>query len=111
MPGGKCHHGESLLDAIKRECLEEIGTWPEIIKLIPIERFTSTDQRFSYNTFFCSIAKEFIPTLNNEHVGYAWIDSNSFPRPLHPGLWSTMNFDEVKQKIEIVKNNFRYHNN
>lgn len=103
LPGGKAEDGESLLDAIQRECREEIGIWPTVVKLVPLEKFTSPDDRFSYHTFFCCISEEFIPSLNDEHVGYAWIDSLSWPRPMHPGLWTTINFDAVKQKIETIK--------
>ena len=36
-------------------------------------------------------------------MGYAWIDSKTYPTPMHPGLWSTVNFDVVKEKIETIK--------
>ena len=104
LPGGKSEHNESLMTTIYRECAEELGRVPEYIKLVPIEKFTSPDEKFSYHTFFCVIEKEFVPTLNDEHHGYAWIDSGHWPKPLHPGLWSTVNFNEVLNKIEIVQN-------
>jgi len=103
LPGGKVEVGESLSNAIQRECQEEIGMWPEIVKLVPIEKFTSADENFSYHTFFCLIDTEFVPVLNNEHHGYAWIDSGVKPRPLHPGLWTTIKFEEVLEKINTVK--------
>ena len=53
--------------------------------------------------FFCSVENEFVPKLNDEHVGYAWIDSGTWPKPMHPGLWSTINFDAVKYKIETME--------
>lgn len=102
LPGGKTESGESLLEAIERECQEEIGGFPEYIKLIPLEMFTSVDDRFAYHTFFCCVAEEFRPTLNDEHLGYAWIDSMTWPRPMHPGLWNTVNFDAIKDKIETI---------
>jgi hypothetical protein len=49
------------------------------------------------------VMQEFQPSLNSEHNGYAWIHSCTWPKPLHPGLWNTVNFDAVRQKIEIVK--------
>lgn len=103
LPGGKAEIGESLLVAMKRECEEEIGGFPNHIKLIPLEKFTSEDQNFSYHTFFCCVAHEFQPTLNHEHLGYAWIDSWTWPRPMHPGLWSTVNFDAIREKIATIK--------
>jgi 8-oxo-dGTP pyrophosphatase MutT (NUDIX family) len=107
LPGGKCHRNETLLDAIRRECQEELGTWPETIKLVPIEIFTSADCKFAYHTYFCSVASEFRPDLNEEHLGYAWIDSDTLPRPLHPGLWSTVNFEEIRQKIELAQRQYQ----
>lgn len=103
LPGGKVECGESLLAAIQRECEEEIGYMPEYVHLVPLERFTSPDQGFSYHTFFCCVPQEFVPYLNHEHVGYAWISGETWPRPMHPGLWSTVNFDEVRNKIDTVK--------
>ena len=93
---------ESLLAAMQRECAEEIGVFPEYIRLIPLEQFTSADGAFHYHTFFCSVAEEFRPDLNHEHLGYAWIDSGTWPRPMHPGLWNTVNFEAVQDKIQQI---------
>jgi ADP-ribose pyrophosphatase YjhB (NUDIX family) len=103
LPGGKCECNESLLDTISRECIEEMGAMPSYIKLLPIEKFTDNNHYFSYNTFLCLVDQEFIPVLNNEHLGYAWLDDGTIPKPLHPGLWATINIDEVYQKINTVK--------
>jgi 8-oxo-dGTP pyrophosphatase MutT (NUDIX family) len=107
LPGGKVESGESLMDAMRRECEEEIGFFPQYLKMVPLEKFTSPDERFSYHTFFACVDREFIPELNDEHLGYAWIDSMSWPKPMHPGLWNTINFEEVQQKIESIKTTFQ----
>jgi len=103
LAGGKVEADESLMTALLRECNEELGIVPAIQKTIPIEMFTSNDNRFAYNTFFCIIEEEFIPVLNHEHLGYCWIDSGVLPKPMHPGLWSTINLDEISTKIKQVE--------
>ena len=103
LPGGKVELGESLIAAINRECTEELGAMPDYLRLLPLEKFTSPDGHFTYNTFFCTVSSEFTPTLNEEHIGYAWLDSGVWPRPLHPGLWSTVNFEAVQTKIAVIE--------
>jgi 8-oxo-dGTP pyrophosphatase MutT (NUDIX family) len=103
LAGGKIESGETLIDTIHRECTEELGSMPEYIKLVPVEKFTSADGGFVYHTFFCSVEQEFVPVLNEEHIGWAWVASGTWPRPMHPGLWSTINFDAVKNKIETIE--------
>lgn len=100
IPGGKVEDNETLLEGLERECIEEVGFWPTNAKLIPIQKFTNNT--FTYHTFFCDVDNEFMPELNDEHIGYAWVGNEQYPKPLHPGLFSTINFDVVKEKINLL---------
>ena len=102
MPGGKIEKNETLLDGLKRECQEEINYWNDDLKLVPIQKFVNNT--FAYHTFFCEVSEEFSPVLNDEHSGYAWVGSDKYPKPLHPGLYSTINIDNVVEKLSTLKN-------
>ena len=100
IPGGKIEESETLLEGIARECEEEIGYFPNNAKLIPIQKFVNNT--FTYHTFFCEVEAEFIPKLNDEHCGFAWVGEGQYPKPLHPGLFSTVNFDVVQEKLNAL---------
>ena len=91
-------------DTLTREISEEVGPVPNITKMIPLEQYTSNDQHFKYNTYIILVEKEFIPTLNNEHSAYAWCEYNSYPKPLHQGVRSSLNNKSIKGKIELILN-------
>ena len=101
--GGKKEPSDSTpYDTLKREIAEEVGKTPAIKKIVPLELFTSNDQQFKYNTYVVIVEKEFIPTLNEEHAGYAWCDLNSWPRPLHQGVKTSLTNKTIKTKIELL---------
>ena len=98
IPGGKVEKDETLYEGVERECLEELGYFPKEPKLIPIQKFVNNN--FTYHTFFYQVETEFIPKLNEEHCGYAWVEFEHYPKPLHPGLFNTINFDVVQDKLQ-----------
>lgn len=100
IPGGKIEEGETLFEGIARECEEEISFFPNKAKLIPIQKFVN--HSFTYHTFFCEVEQEFSPQLNDEHCGYAWVGGGQYPKPLHPGLFSTVSFDIVQEKLNAL---------
>jgi len=89
-------------DALTREIHEEVGKTPTIKKIIPLELFVSNDQNFQYNTYVLLIDREFIPILNEEHSGYAWCNYDSYPKPLHQGVKSSLANKIIKAKLEIL---------
>jgi 8-oxo-dGTP pyrophosphatase MutT (NUDIX family) len=105
LAGGKVDAGENAAQALMREIKEELGGSIVAPKFIPIEMFTSNNERFVYHTFFIAVDYEFIPELNNEHLGYAWLPLTAVPKPLHPGVYRTFNSDEVYRKIQIAQLN------
>jgi 8-oxo-dGTP pyrophosphatase MutT (NUDIX family) len=100
IPGGKIKENETLLEGMIRECEEEVGYFPPNGKLVPIQKFINNT--FTYHTFFCEVENEFVPILNEEHCGYAWVGESQYPKPLHPGLFSTVNFDIVQEKLNTL---------
>jgi 8-oxo-dGTP pyrophosphatase MutT (NUDIX family) len=101
--GGKVEANETVMQALDREIMEEVGRSLSINKTIPLELFRSDDGNFEYHTFICLIDEEFIPKLSDEHKGYCWCDVDSFPKPLHPGLYSSLNNYDIQQKLMTVK--------
>lgn len=89
-------------DTLMREISEEVGKTPAIKKVIPLELFTSNDQLFQYNTYVLLVDREFIPTLNDEHNGYAWCNLGSWPKPLHRGVRTSLSNRIIKTKLEIL---------
>ena len=43
-----------------------------------------------------------MPALNEEHEGYAWCNFNSWPKPLHQGVKTSLNNKSIKTKVEIL---------
>lgn len=100
IPGGGIDQDETLLEGVARECMEEMQFDISNLKIIPIQKFVNN--MFIYHTFFCEVEEEFVPILNDEHVGYAWVRSGLYPKPLHPGLFSTVNIDIVIEKLNSL---------
>jgi len=100
--GGMSEEGETPWKALEREILEEVGKTPKFEKIIPLELYTSKDEKFFFHTYIVVVEKEFIPTLNNEHSGYAWTYAKDYPKPLHVGLRNTLQSKVNQTKIETI---------
>ena len=100
--GGRMRYTESAFEGLKREILEEVGETSTFKKIIPLEMFTSNDEKFYFNTFVIAVEKEFIPKLNKEHSGYCWTAFECWPKNLHAGLRNTLNNKAIKGKLQTI---------
>ena len=100
--GGKTKFTESAFEGLKREIFEEVGDTPAFKKVIPLELFTSNDQKFFFHTYLIAIDGEFIPKLNDEHSGYCWCAFECWPKNLHGGLRNTLNNKSIKGKLQTI---------
>ncbi len=101
--GGKNEPSDQApIDTLRREIQEEIGFVPHIEKFIPLEWYTSKDDKFFYHTYLLTVEEEFIPKLNEEHSGYCWCDLDCWPKPLHNGVRVTLNNKIIRAKIDTV---------
>ena len=83
--GGKIHDDEKILEGLSRELREEMGFIPDYEKIIPMDVFTSDDNKFRYYSYVIIVDDEFIPNINEESDGYLWCNIQKFPKQLHMG--------------------------
>jgi 8-oxo-dGTP pyrophosphatase MutT (NUDIX family) len=98
--GGKIHSDEHVLDGLTRELSEELGFVPEITKWAAFNSFLSNDEKFSYYSLILLTPKEFMPILNHENDGYAWVNIDNPPFPLHPRLREVITRKIIKESLK-----------
>lgn len=100
--GGKVEENENISQGMLREVGEELGfeTLDNIYKIYPYDQYHSRDSEFSYYTFIVVVNNEFIPNINEETGGYAWVNVQYLPKPIHPGAKRTL---FKKNKISYLK--------
>jgi len=101
--GGKVEPGETVAQGLKREIQEELNGVIQDAKIIPIEQYTSDNDKFVFHTFLIGVDDEFVPELNHEHRGYCWVQLEDHPKPLHPGVWRSFNFAVIVDKLKTME--------
>ncbi len=100
--GGIIEHGETPYQCIQRELDEEIGVVPELQKLNPIDVYQSKDKNFYYYSFVYVVEEEFMPPINEESCGYAWVNIGQWPKPLHNGSKITLYKNGGTEKLHTI---------
>jgi ADP-ribose pyrophosphatase YjhB (NUDIX family) len=100
--GGMVEDGEWPNEAVKRECVEEMGFLPDIKSMYPFDVYESKDKAFRYYTFVCIVEDEFMPQLNQEAVGYAWVEVGLWPKPMHTGAQKTLCSKKGQEFLEMI---------
>ena len=91
------------MNCLAREIEEEIGFIPEIKKFVNISEFVSEDYEFKFFSVLIVVDEEFVPVLNEESSGYAWVDLRHLPKPMHPRLMELFKNELVLRSIEKFK--------
>lgn len=100
--GGMMDKGETPFECIQRELEEEIGFVPDLQKLNPIDIYQSRNKQFYYYSFVYVTDTEFLPELNAESAGYAWVDISAWPKPLHQGAYNTLMRNGGVEKLQKI---------
>ena len=72
LPGGKLEHGETLIDGLAREVLEETGLTVNPDTVVYVGHRLVAPFWVTIVTYDCGLSDEVV-TLSDEHVDYAWV--------------------------------------
>ncbi len=104
LPGGGQQHGETLVEAVRRECLEEIGAEVEVGPLLYIREYVGKNHGFARrhahfhqveSVFRCTLCGEpgagSATARDNRQVGLAWLPLGELSRfRLFPAMLKTL---------------------
>jgi 8-oxo-dGTP diphosphatase len=98
LPGGKINHGENLVEAVRREVLEEVGLVIEVGRPFKTWHFIKEPFWVTGVTFLCDYVSGEV-RLSPEHAAHVWIDPNGYGKyPL-----STSMEEQIRSYLELVE--------
>lgn len=97
--GGGVDPGETIMQALKREFMEEGQVDTDNFTFHPFYRFDSPS--FSYYNFIGVCHEEFEPVLNHEHTEFVW--SERPPMPLHPNFEKALRDPRFRQVLDKAR--------
>ena len=98
--GGKVEDFEDTVKTLYRELHEEIQLDSNLIHSLKEVNVFNSNNKFTYYSFFVFVNDEFVPVLNSESCGYAWISFGNWPQYIHPGAYAVLNeitFEDIKK--------------
>jgi 8-oxo-dGTP diphosphatase len=98
LPGGKINHGENLVEAVRREVLEEVGLVIEVGRPFKTWHFIKEPFWVTGVTFLCDYISGEV-RLSPEHAAHVWIDAGGYGKyPL-----STSMEEQIRSYLELVE--------
>jgi len=86
--GGGIDEGESVLEGVKRELMEESQIPSDNIRYELFEIQYDIGDPYYFYLGYCE--KEYECILNDETQRYGWFNLNNLPKPLFPTLYSSL---------------------
>lgn len=95
-PGGGVEDYETIDQAVRRECEEEIG-FSAPYELSHMHR--DDNNGYTFHNHLAMVPTEFTPVLNEEHDDHVW--SSELPENLHPGLDRSLTAFGGRQGVSV----------
>jgi|688.fasta_scaffold498504_3 8-oxo-dGTP pyrophosphatase MutT (NUDIX family) len=83
---GGINEGESIIEGLKREIVEETSIDPNLINFKKISINEGYDKKSMFHYYEGFTNSEFIPKLDHENLKYGWFSKDNLPSPLFIGM-------------------------
>jgi 8-oxo-dGTP diphosphatase len=103
IPGGKLEFGEDLVDALKREILEETGLKVDVKELLLASTYKTDDHRQVVILNYVSNSITNTVKLSKEHSDYMWAGQNTMRRLLPAQMIQNFEKNHIFEKLYIIE--------